>query len=372
MAREKTTVTRREVIKGAGYAAAAALLGPATAPAQECVKPLGVALIGAAHIHTPQYVNALKGRAGLNVKSAWDHDAERAAKYAGELGCKVATNLDAIWRDPEIVGVVICSETDRHKDLVAATAAAKKHMFVEKPLAATAKESFSMAAAIEKAGVLFTTGYFMRTAPEHLFLKEQVAKGSFGKITRVRGSNCHNGSLGGWFDTDYRWMADPKIAGVGAFGDLGTHSLDIMMWLLGGIESATADIQIVTGRYPGCDETGEALLKFQNGVIGTLAAGWVDVDNPVSLLISGTEGHAAIIKGQLYFKSSKVPNADGKDPWKALPSAGIPPIQQFFDALEGKPHPNLVKPAEAAARVAVMEAAYQGARTQTWVKVAQK
>ena len=335
-------------------------------------KTIGVALVGAAHIHTPQYVKALTERAGLTVKAAWDHDAERAAKYAGELGCEVAANLDAIWRDPEIVGVVICSETDRHTALVASAAAAKKHMFVEKPLAGTAQESFAMAAAIEAAGVLFTTGYFMRTAPEHLFLKEQVAKGSFGKITRVRGSNCHSGSLGGWFDTDYRWMADPKTAGVGAFGDLGTHSLDIMMWLLGGIESATADIRIVTDRYPGCDETGEALLKFQNGVIGTLAAGWVDVDNPVSLLISGTEGHAAIIKGQLYFKSSKVPGADGQEPWKDLPAAGIKPIEQFFDALEGKLHDNLVKPAEAAARVAVMEAAYQGAAAQTWVKVAQK
>lgn len=333
-------------------------------------KTIGVALVGGAHIHTPQFVDAMKARAGLNVKAVWDHDAERAAKYAGELGCNVATGLDAIWRNPEIAGVVICSETNRHSDLVAAAVAAKKHMFVEKPLAGSAQESFAMAAAIEKAGVLFTTGYFMRTMPVHLFLKEQIARGSFGEVTRVRGSTCHNGSLGGWFDTDYRWMADPGIAGVGAFGDLGTHSLDIMMWLLGGIESATADIRIVTNRYADCDETGEALLRFQNGVIGTLAAGWVDVDNPVTLLISGTEGHAAIIKGELYFKSSKVPGADGQQPWKELPSPGILPIQQFFDALEGKPHDNLVKPGEAAARVAVMEAAYEGARTQAWVKVA--
>jgi predicted dehydrogenase len=166
-------------------------------------------------------------------------------------------------------------------------------------------------------------------------------------------------------------MADPKIAGVGAFGDLGTHSLDIMMWLLGGVESVTADIMTVTNRYPGCDESGEALLKFQNGVAGTLAAGWVDVDNPVSLLISGTEGHATIVNGRLFFKSSKVANANGRAPWTDLPTAPPPPIQQFLDALEGKPHDFLVKPAEAAARVAVMEAAYKGAQSQSWVKVAQ-
>lgn len=362
-----TELTRREMVGGAATAAAM-LAVPALA--QETTKEIGVALVGGAHIHTPQYVGAMKRGVGIKAKCAWDHDSARAQKRAGELGCKVASDLKEIWDDPEIAAVVICSETNRHHDLALAAAHAKKHMFVEKPLGITARESYAMAEAIEKANLLFTTGYFMRTAREHLFLKDQVAAGNFGKITRVRGSNCHSGSLGGWFDGEYRWMADPKIAGVGAFGDLGTHSLDIMMWLLGGIDFATADIKIVTNRYPGCDESGEALFRFQNGVTGTLAAGWVDVDNPVTLEISGTQGFASIVNGLLYFRSEKVKGADGREAWSALPSATPPPIFQFFAALQGKPHDGLVKPLEAAARVAVMEAAYKGAHTQSWVKVA--
>ncbi|HLK56639.1 MAG TPA: Gfo/Idh/MocA family oxidoreductase [Chthonomonadaceae bacterium] len=361
------TMTRREVLGAAASAtAAAALAAPAAAYAQDATKPIGVALVGGAHIHTPQYVGALKSRAGVKVKYTWDHDAARADKRAKEVGSKTTADLKEIWDDPEIAAVVICSETNRHHDLVLEAAHAKKHMFVEKPLGITAKESFAMAEAIEKANLLFTTGYFMRTDPQHLFLKSQVEAGNFGKITRIRGSNCHSGSLGGWFDGEYRWMADPKIAGVGAFGDLGTHSLDIMMWLLGGVESATADINIVTNRYAGCDESGEALLKFQNGAIGTLAAGWVDIANPVTLEISGTEGFASIVKGRLDFRSNKV-----KDAQTNLPSGPPPPIEQFLNALEGKPHDSLVKPSEAAMRVAVMEAAYKGAHTQSWVKVSQ-
>ena len=364
-------ITRRSIIRAAGAGAVTALAGAAAPAVAQGGKPIGVALVGGAHIHTPQYVSALKSRDTVKVKYAWDHDAARAAKRAQELNCKATTEAREIWDDPEIAAVVICSETNRHHDLVLAAARAKKHMFVEKPLGITARESFAMAAAIEKADLLFTTGYFMRTAREHLFLKEQIAKGSFGKVTRVRGSNCHSGSLGGWFDTEFRWMADPKVSGVGAFGDLGTHMLDILMWMLGGVDTVTADIQGVTNRYPGCDETGEALLKFHNGVIGTLAAGWVDVDNPVSLIVSGTEGHASVVNGLLYFKSSKVAGADGKEPWGEMPRRTALPIMQFLDALEGKPHPNLVKPSEAAARVAVMEAAYKGARSQTWATVAQ-
>lgn len=371
MSGENNEMTRRELVGAAGLGLAAASLAlPKLALGQEAGKPVGVALVGGAHIHTPQYVRALKTRKGVTVKYAWDHDTVRAQKRAQELGCKTATDLKEIWDDPDIAAVVICSETTRHHDLVMAAVQAKKHMFVEKPLGITAKESFAMAEAIERANLLFTTGYFMRTAREHLFLKEQVEKGSFGKITRVRGSNCHNGALGGWFDGEYRWMADPKIAGVGAFGDLGTHALDILMWMLGPVASITADIKGVINRYPGCDESGEALLKFQNGVTGTLAAGWVDTENPVTFEISGTEGHAVIMQGMVYFQSSKVAKADGREPWGDLPHGMPPPITQFLDALEGKPHEHLVKPMEAAMRVAVMEAAYKGARAQTWAKVA--
>src|SRR4029453_757911 len=92
---------------------------------------------------------------------------------------------------------VICFETNRHPALVKAAARAGKHMFVEKPLGITASESLSMASAIQSSGPLFTTGYFMRTDPKPLFLREQVVVGALGNITRASAWNCHNGSLGG-------------------------------------------------------------------------------------------------------------------------------------------------------------------------------
>jgi predicted dehydrogenase len=217
--------------------------------------------------------------------------------------------------------------------------------------------------------VLFTTGYFTRTDPKYLFLKDEIAKGNFGKITRVRASNCHGGSLEGWFDTEWRWMADPKVSGVGGFGDLGTHKLDILMWMLGDIEAVTADIKAVTHHYGDCDESGEALMRFRNGVTGTLAAGWVDVDDPVQFLVSGTEGHATIINGDLFYKSKKVAGADGKQPFKQLPPASPAPLQQFLDAASGAKNQPLVTPREAAARVVVMEAMYRAAKRREWVKL---
>ncbi len=365
-----TPLARRQFIKTLGRAAASTAIvsGPLASFGQEHPSKLVFALVGAAHIHTPNYIRILKQRQEVNVKYVWDHEPARAASAAAALGGKVVDDHKTIWADPEVKAVVICSETNRHRDLVLAAAAAGKHVFAEKPMGIGSKESYEMAAALEKARVLFNTGYVLRTGPAMQFLKQQAQQGTLGKITRVRGSNCHSGSLGHLFDTNWRWMADPKIAGVGAFGDLGTHGLDLLMWMFGGVDSVAADIKVVTGHYGDCDESGEALLKFKNGITGTLGAGWVDVADPVTLMISGTEGHAYMDRGNLFFTSKNVEGANGKEPWTKLPDRLPDPMNQFVDAVAGKPAPNLVTPREAAERVSVMEAAYRSAKQAAWVK----
>lgn len=162
-------------------------------------------------------------------------------------------------------------------------------------------------------------------------------------------------------------MTDLQQAGVGAFGDLGTHSLDILMWLMGDVARVTASLHVATGRYGDCDEFGEGLLEFTNGVVGSLAAGWVDVAHPVNAIVSGTEGHAYIANDQVFFKSSHVEGADGKEAWTDLPAAWPHAFELFLDAAVGKTGVPLVGAREAADRSAVMEAMYQAAQQQTWL-----
>jgi len=327
-----------------------------------------VALVGCQHIHTPSFIRILRRRGNeVKVKYVWDHDRKLAEQDSKQLaGSQVVDDVQTIFADPEIKAVIICSETDRHQPLVMAAAKAHKDIYAEKPLGMGAADGYAMAKAIDDAGVLFETGYFMRGDPKVLFLKEQVEKGNFGTITRVRGSNTHNGALGGWFDHEYQWMADPKQAGVGAYGDLGTHSLDILIWLMGDVSRATATVSMGTHRYPDCDEFGEGLLVFKNGTLGTLAAGWDDVAaDPVSLEICGTEGHAVIMDGRLYFMSKRVKGSSDRRPWTDLPKAWPEPMEMFIDAINGKKQP-LVTADEAAYRSAVAEALYKAAREQSW------
>lgn len=330
-----------------------------------------VALVGCAHIHTPGFVKRLRDRDEIETISVWDPESERSARWAGELNANQVSDVTDIWQDDSLDGVVICSQTDLHEELVLAAVDAGKHMFVEKPLGIAARDAYKMAGAIEDADLLFQTGYFQRGIPAHLFVRQQIQAGTFGKISRLRMSNCHSGSLRDIFTPEWLWMTDVERAGVGAFGDLGTHALDLMLWMLGDVSSVAATLKVVTGRYgPDCDETGEALMRFENGVIGSLAAGWVDVADPITLELSGTEGHVVVHdRKDVYIRSSKLEGADGEKPWADLPDAWPHAFELFLDALNGNEAP-LVGAKEAAYRSAVMEAMYHSAEAERWIEPA--
>ena len=337
-----------------------------------------IALVGCAHIHTPGFVRRLRSHgADTRTAAVWDREPARAQACSVELGAPALENVDAIWNDASIDGVIICSETDQHESLVLDAAAAGKHLFVEKPLGIGGRDAYRMAEAIEEAGVLFQTGYFQRGIPAHQFLREQVARGVFGQITRARFVNCHAGALRDIFTPQWLWMTDLRQAGVGAFGDLGTHALDLMLWILGDdVERVTAALQVVLEKYgPDCDETGEALFYFSSGAIGSLAAAWLDVAEPITAEISGAEGHAYIRnRSDVYITSANLEGADGQSPWSDLPPAWPHAFDLFLDALnERDPSARasipLVSAREAAYRSAVMEAMYRAAAAGSWVSL---
>lgn len=328
------------------------------------------ALLGGTHIHTPNFVKKMAETDGVTTKYVWDPNADTARRRQEVTGGEVTEDLSKVLKDKSVDAVIICSETFRHEELVLAAVKAKKHLFVEKPLGMGAKDSWKMAKAIEKAGVIFQTGYFSRGRGDVRFVREAIRSGKFGKVTRLRLSNCHAGSLGGWFDTEWRWMADPKLAGVGAFGDLGTHVLDLLLWIMDGdaVTGCTGKIGVATGRYGDCDEYGEGMITFDSGAVGTIAGGWVDLANPNFLEVSGTEGHANIRPGGLFVTSKNIEGADGKQPFTAGVPEGLPhAFDLFLKAVAGEANLPLVGASEAALRSAVMEAIYAGANGKKWV-----
>ena len=93
----------------------------------------------------------------------------------------------------------------------------------------------------------------------------------------------------------------------------------------------TAAFSRPIGRYPRGEECGEAILHFDNGTIATLAASWVELVEPASLLITGTKGHAVIRNAsgmphndwdnKLFLLTDAVDGVTAKEPWTDLPEA---------------------------------------------------
>ncbi|MCY4145024.1 MAG: Gfo/Idh/MocA family oxidoreductase [Chloroflexi bacterium] len=332
-----------------------------------------LAFLGVAHIHTPSFIQSILERpTRFTIQSLWDSDPARATIAAGHSSCLAVSDYRDILRDEAVDAVIVCSETNLHRELVEAACAARKHVFVEKPLAASAADAYAMQRAIDEAGVLFQIGHFMRSYPISRQLKIWLDDGALGTITRARHSNVHHGALAGWFDPGlgwyedgFHWMADLERAGCGGFGDLGAHSLDLLMWLLGDVECVTAQVDRLLGRY-NCDEYGEGLLRFKSGAIASLAAGWVDMLNPQPAFISGTGGIAYVDSGKLFIKSDNLDGADGGE-WTDLPDALPHAFVLFLEALLGESAP-LISAKEAADRSAVMQSLYQAANTNAWVK----
>ena len=70
--------------------------------------------------------------------------------------------------------------------------------------------------------------------------------------------------------------------------DMGTHAIHLMRTVLGPVTEAFATISNVSGIYPDVDDNGVALLRFENGVVATVEASWVQTGGPKAFEIVGS------------------------------------------------------------------------------------
>jgi len=333
-----------------------------------------IAFISTGHIHMRDFARSIKQRTQLEIVGIFDRNPALAAKWSKDLNAPVVEDYRRILDDKSIEAVIIAGTTAEHAEYVVPTAQAGKKLYAEKPLATGYAQAHLMYRAIKGAGVLFQTGHFMRSDEKNRFVKQEIEAGNLGTITRVRAVNCHEGAVDGWFEPDYHWLADSTDAGGGGFMDLGCHAMDLLVYLFGPIAEVTANMGGKTIRYPHIDEYGEGLIRFANGISGSVAAGWVSRRCPTKLEIDGTEGHLQITEGKVYYfsRKSKVPGADGSGPIdpEHMPARLPRAFELYLDVLEGKGDAKDLVPVEDALHVVkVMEAAYLSDKVRGWVKV---
>jgi predicted dehydrogenase len=142
-----------------------------------------------------------------------------------------------------------------HADPSIAALEAGVPVLCEKPLAANLSEAKRMADAAESADVPTATAFNYRYIPAIQYAKGLIEDGILGDIHQFRGRYLQD-----WLvdpDAPWSWRNDEELAGSGALGDLGAHTIDLARFLVGDVERVSGHLHTFVDERPveGEDET---------------------------------------------------------------------------------------------------------------------
>jgi len=143
-----------------------------------------------------------------------------------------------VLADPEVDVVSICAPNVLHREIGVAAAEAGKHFWIEKPVGRTVTETAAVAAAARAAGTVTSIGYNYRHAPAVEHSRELIASGALGRITNVRA--VFFSGYGAEPKGALSWRFQRQLAGSGALGDLLSHVVDLMQYVVGPMVEVTA------------------------------------------------------------------------------------------------------------------------------------
>ncbi|WP_438824539.1 Gfo/Idh/MocA family protein [Bacillus sp. JJ1521] len=189
---------------------------------------------------------------------------ELAKDYAQRHGVpKWYDDANALINDPEVDAVYIATPPSSHKEYVLKVAKAGKPIYVEKPMALNIEESNEMIAACKEAGVPLYAAYYRRAMPRFLKIKELLDNNAIGDVRFVSTTQYQVAME----DLKDSWRVKTEISGGGLLYDMGSHTLDILDFLLGPIREVKGFTSNQAGIYPAEDIVTGTYL-FESGVHG--------------------------------------------------------------------------------------------------------
>jgi myo-inositol 2-dehydrogenase/D-chiro-inositol 1-dehydrogenase len=194
-----------------------------------------VALFGAGRIGRIHGAN-LASLPGVRLKFVCDPMPEAAGELAAKLGAQVAT-VEAVFADPEVDVVAIGAPTDTHSELIARAAAARKHIFCEKPIDLSVARAEACVRAVREAGVACMIGFQRRFDPTFNEARERLARGEIGNPEMLVVTSRDPGAPPAKF----------LRSSGGIFRDMLIHDFDIFRWILCGTDGDEAAWLSATG-----------------------------------------------------------------------------------------------------------------------------
>lgn len=226
--------------------------------------------------------------------SASDYDipAERAYGSVQELIEKES----ALPADQRIDFLSVATPNHTHYEIAKAGVEAGFNVICDKPMTYDLAQAEDLANVVDNSDVVFAVSHNYTGYPLVRQAREMILGGELGEINAIR-SNYIQGWLRTRLEAEDQkqaaWRTDPSKSGAaGCFGDIATHAYNLGRYMTGLLpESISCHLRTFEeGRA--LDDYGTAVIRYQNGGLGTVTASQISHgrENDLFIEIDGTKG----------------------------------------------------------------------------------
>ncbi|MDR6552900.1 Gfo/Idh/MocA family oxidoreductase [Paenibacillus qinlingensis] len=347
-----------------------------------------IAIIGCGGIANGKHMPSLSKLDNVEMVAFCDIVVEKAQEAAAKYGkgeARVYEDYREVLKDSSIDIVHVCTPNDSHADITIAALEAGKHVMSEKPMAKTAVDARRMVEAAKRTGKKLTVGYNNRFRGDSQHLHKLCSEGELGDIYFAKAHAIRRRAVPTW-----GVFLDEEKQGGGPLIDIGTHALDLTLWMMNNYEPAVVlgtsyhklsqreNAANAWGPWDPAKFTVEdsafGMITMKNGATIILESSWalntLEVDE-AKCTLSGTEGgadmkgglringekHSRLFTTEVELKAGGVAFYDGK-----AEQASDLEMKLWIQAIENDTDP-VVTPEQACVVSEILEAIYESAKT---------
>ncbi len=311
-------------------------------------RKLRVGIIGSGGIAQGPHAEAWNAHPDVEVVATCDVNLENAQKLADKTGAqKVFANFKELVKLKDVDIVDICTPNKLHTPAALAALNAGKHVVCEKPLAVTTKEVRQMGELADKKKLKLMTAQHQRFRPESIACKRLVDDGALGKPF-----HAHVVTMRRDLQPTRPGFICKELSGGGVCMDMGVHTLDLAMWLLGFPNPVRVTGTIATNFAKGHSIPGGwGEWNRDQYTVEDFASGFVTFDNGMSLVLQATwlnfQGEREVLNNRLYGTGGTLEWPEGKyhssrqgvlfssklEPLPGLPAPHTGELHAFYDCV---------------------------------------
>ena len=235
--------------------------------------PLSIGVVGM-NYWGPNLARNLDRLDGCRVTWICDRDESVLDRHRpGYRNSRFTARYEDLLEDPDLDAVVIATPVPTHAPLARLALEADKDVFVEKPLALTARDANELAALADARGRVLMVDHLLVYHPAVQKLHDLIREGALGQVFYVYGNRLNLGIVRP--DENALWS-------------LGPHDISVMLHLVG---ERPTEVSATGESYlqPGVEDVVFGRIRFPSGILGHLHLSWLDPQKMRRMTVIGSD-----------------------------------------------------------------------------------